>query len=240
MKEIITVIAFHYIHQNPFKAKLVEKLEDCKYSSFPEYAGCRNSNLCDKELAWELISFNKETFITEPIKWAIATHDLIYKSNEINWAKQRVAFQVKAMLENAEISIEKASTLKKIPGIPLTNEKVELQNNAKNFLCAYWSADRLPKDLIRLIDNVIQLLKILDLDLQILEKDLLEEIREGRGNLTLNLSPYLVILQTLINQQTQKVNNHIKKDNKKKILIPGEVDTTKIVHNINGKNVIRI
>ena len=172
--------------------------------------------------------------------WAIATHDLIYKSNEINWGKQRVAYQVKAMLENAEVSIEKASNIKRIAGIPLTNEKVEMQNQVKKFLLLYWTDEALPKDLIRLIDNIIQLLKMLDLSLGTLEEGLLEEIKEGRGNLTLNLSPYLIVLQTLINQQAVKVNNHIKKDNRKKILIPKEIDTTKIVDNINGKNVIKI
>ncbi|MGN6618261.1 MAG: hypothetical protein ACTHJ5_13890 [Ilyomonas sp.] len=172
--------------------------------------------------------------------WSIATHDLIYKSSEINWARQRVAYQVKAMLENAEVSIEKASTVKKIRGIPLTNEKVELQNEVKKFLIQNWPEDRLPTDLIRLIDNIINLLKILNLDLTTLEKDLQTEAAQGRGNLTLNLSPYLVVLQTLINQQSSRVNNHIKKDNKKKLLIPRELDTSKINAHINGKNVIRI
>lgn len=61
-------IAFHYIHQNPFKAKLVAKLEDWKYSSFADYTGYRNGNLCNKELAWQLIGFNKENFIIESYK----------------------------------------------------------------------------------------------------------------------------------------------------------------------------
>jgi len=58
-------IAFHYIHQNPFKAKLISKLEDWPYSSFPDYAGCRNGNLCDRELALQLIGYNKANFISE-------------------------------------------------------------------------------------------------------------------------------------------------------------------------------
>ena len=31
--------AFHYIHQNPIKALLVKRLEDWRFSSFPDYAG---------------------------------------------------------------------------------------------------------------------------------------------------------------------------------------------------------
>jgi ppGpp synthetase/RelA/SpoT-type nucleotidyltranferase len=40
--------------------------------------------------------------------WAIATHDLTYKTDEKSWAKERIAFQVKAMLEHAETSIQEA------------------------------------------------------------------------------------------------------------------------------------
>lgn len=185
-----------------------------------------------------LFEIQLKTFLQHA--WSIATHDLIYKSNDINWVKQRVAYQVRAMLENAEISIEKAYTLKRIPGIPLTNEKVEIQNKVKKFLLTNWSVERLPKDLIRLIDNIIQLLKIFDLKLVDLENDLLEENKQGRGSNTLNLSPYLVIVQTFINQHTDKMNRYIRKDSKRKILIPQEIDVTKILVNINGKNVIRI
>jgi len=58
-------IAFHYIHQNPIKAKLVSKLEGWKYFSFPDYAGFRNGNLCDQELALQLIGYDKANFISE-------------------------------------------------------------------------------------------------------------------------------------------------------------------------------
>ncbi len=172
--------------------------------------------------------------------WSIATHDLIYKSNEINWTKQRVAYQVKAMLENAEVSIEKAYSIKKIPGLPLTNEKVEYQKKVQKLLIDFWEVDRLPKDLIRLVDNVIQLLKTLDISIEVLESDLKQEAKQGRGNLILNLSPYLSILQTIINLQTLKIKSYLNKDKKNKILIPNEIDVSKILDCIDGKNVIRI
>lgn len=172
--------------------------------------------------------------------WAIATHDLIYKSDDINWTKQRVAYQVKAMLENAEVSIQKASTLKKMSGLPVSNEKVFKQNEIKKFILTYWNKERLPQDLIRLIDNINQLLKILNIDLNVLEGCLLEETNQGRGKNVLNLSPYLIIVQSLINQQPSKISNYLKKDSKYKILIPKEVDVTKIATDVNGKNAIRI
>jgi len=53
---------FFYIHQNPLQARLVIKIEDWMYSSFPDYAGFRKGSLCNKNLAYELINFDKENF----------------------------------------------------------------------------------------------------------------------------------------------------------------------------------
>ncbi|MEZ5198234.1 MAG: hypothetical protein R2764_18150 [Bacteroidales bacterium] len=53
---------FFYIHQNPLKAGLVKKLEDWDYTSFPDYAGFRKGTLCNKNLAYEIIDFEKESF----------------------------------------------------------------------------------------------------------------------------------------------------------------------------------
>jgi putative transposase len=49
---------FYYIHQNPLKAKLVENLESWRFSSWPDYAGLRNGNLCNKEKLFLLTGLN--------------------------------------------------------------------------------------------------------------------------------------------------------------------------------------
>jgi putative transposase len=46
---------FQYIHQNPVKAKLVERPEDWPYSSAQDYAALRNGKLCNQDLAKELL-----------------------------------------------------------------------------------------------------------------------------------------------------------------------------------------
>ncbi|WP_338763053.1 transposase [Bernardetia sp. ABR2-2B] len=57
-------ICFNYVHQNPIKAGLCEKMEDWEFSSFRDYWGVRNGKLINKEFAFELIdiSENKEIF----------------------------------------------------------------------------------------------------------------------------------------------------------------------------------
>ena len=62
------LLCFHYIHQNPMKAKLVEKMEDWAYSSFKDYCGLRKGTLCDQELAIRLLDFDKKAFYEDPYR----------------------------------------------------------------------------------------------------------------------------------------------------------------------------
>ena len=50
---------FYYIHQNPLKANLVNKLEEWIYSSYLDYYGLRNGTLCNKKLAMEILSLSE-------------------------------------------------------------------------------------------------------------------------------------------------------------------------------------
>jgi len=59
------VACFQYLHQNPVNAGLVKKLEDWKFSSFLDYAGLRNGTLCNKELAFQMINFDRDNFIEQ-------------------------------------------------------------------------------------------------------------------------------------------------------------------------------
>ena len=56
---------FHYIHQNPYTAKLVTNIEDWEFSSFRDYLGYRNGDLCNKELAQKLLDLNFKTLLVE-------------------------------------------------------------------------------------------------------------------------------------------------------------------------------
>lgn len=58
-------LCFNYIHQNPLVAGLVSKMEDWEFSSFQDYAGMRNGTLCDKQLAFQLLNLNQNTFYKE-------------------------------------------------------------------------------------------------------------------------------------------------------------------------------
>lgn len=175
--------------------------------------------------------------------WAVATHDLVYKSDQISWTKQRVAFQIKAMLENAEVSIEKADSVKSLKGIPSNNPKVQFQNEIKEFLLKHFDRFSLPDDIVRLVGNIETLIKVLNFTISDIEECLVVETAKGFGTNTLNLSPYLIIIQSIINQKTSHVKKVLKKKIRSsyapKLFIPIEVDTTQIADSLPSEKVVR-
>ncbi len=62
------VLCFHYVHQNPMKAKLVAKMEDWEYSSFRDYCGMRKGTLCNQAMAIQLLGLNKNSFYADSYK----------------------------------------------------------------------------------------------------------------------------------------------------------------------------
>jgi len=57
------LICFLYIHQNPFRAGLVNRLDSWKFSSYKDYAGIRKGSLCNIKLGknlFELPASNEE------------------------------------------------------------------------------------------------------------------------------------------------------------------------------------
>jgi putative transposase len=61
-KENYPYICFQYIHQNPLRAGLVNRLEDWVFCSYLDYAGFRNGRLCNISLACSILDINLNTF----------------------------------------------------------------------------------------------------------------------------------------------------------------------------------
>jgi len=73
--EFYPFICFHYIHQNPYAAKLVKKLEDWESSSFKDYIGLRNGTLCNQYLARELLNLPTDKNEFYEMSYDIITRD---------------------------------------------------------------------------------------------------------------------------------------------------------------------
>ena len=53
---------FHYIHLNPLTGRLVSKIEDWKYSSYNEYLGKSEFNLCNKYITKTVLNIHFDNF----------------------------------------------------------------------------------------------------------------------------------------------------------------------------------
>jgi len=171
--------------------------------------------------------------------WSIATHDLIYKTDSVNWAQERIAFQIKAMLEHAEISILEVDKLAKSNSLNKTNRQTKELLNILKLLCDFWDIGQLPNNIVTLARNVQELLNNLKIDLKKLKNILNAETKQGKGARILNLSPYGAIIQSLLNHETEKVINYLLSDTKQfKILLPNEIDLPKSIKDISSRNAI--
>lgn len=151
--------------------------------------------------------------------WAVATHDLIYKSDTVSWPRERIAYQVKAMLEHAEVAIAEAGRLADTPAVAKKDQKTSGILELIHHLNAIWSKDRLPADIKRLAQTLFELLKACDLGTDKFT-GLIQAEKTRLGLLPADLSPYAMSVQALANSRIVDFEAKFKRSHVK----------TKIVH----------
>lgn len=133
--------------------------------------------------------------------WGIATHDFIYKSDDVDWPASRIAYQVKAMLESAELAIGEAQRLTGSAMLCKSDRNCTNLRSIIGEIKKRWKLETLPKDLRRLAQILADLSSLLSIPLAEIWAAIDEATRAGEGTNTLNLSPYGAILASLIRQR---------------------------------------
>ena len=130
--------------------------------------------------------------------WSLATHDLIYKSNTISWPLERIAYQVKAMLEHAEVAIAEANRLANSAGVSKQDQQtiaiVQIIEKLRNT----WGDERLPADVKRLAEALLAVFRAADMEIDRFDHIIGAE-RRRIGLLPQDLSPYAFTLQAVAN-----------------------------------------
>lgn len=67
--------AFHYIHQNAYKAGLCKRIEDWEFSSFKEYTPSATTILCSTEVGFKYLNIDPSSFLND--SYAILNEDQI-------------------------------------------------------------------------------------------------------------------------------------------------------------------
>lgn len=160
--------------------------------------------------------------------WAIATHDLVYKTDDANWSKERIAYQTKAMLEHAEMSIQEAELLATCTSLAKQDRRTAQTKEGIALVKRQWSSEELPSDVRRLTQNILHLLEGLGIDWARLEQ-VLESGKQARSGMhPANLSPFLTIVQYLFGFEKDRMKRLLEGrssgSKRVRILIPTEVE----------------
>jgi ppGpp synthetase/RelA/SpoT-type nucleotidyltranferase len=183
----------------------------------------QDPSLPPNDLADVVFEVQIKTFLQHA--WSIATHDLIYKSDAASWSKERIAYQVKAMLEHAEVSIEQAETLAKSTILKREDHTTSSIRKIVEVIKNYWDEGHLPDDVKRLATNTHTLLSQLKIKPRRLAKILDDERQACGGVLPSNLSPYSTIVQALFRQEKAKMTDLLTNTAMQmSVLIPSEIE----------------
>lgn len=157
--------------------------------------------------------------------WAIATHDLVYKTDDVSWSRQRIAYQIKAMLEHAEVSIQEADQLAGTSALSKTHKDTDEVRGIIALMKEVWEPELLPTDLRRLAENVRSAMRLADVKLPKLKADIEAEKTRQKGVLPTNISPYSAIVQALLWGEQAKMRETLKDSKRReKILVTAEMD----------------
>lgn len=156
--------------------------------------------------------------------WSIATHDLIYKADDASWSMERIAYQVKAMLEHAEVAISEASALSGCSALARSDERTQATREWIAFIRRHWGPDELPDDLRRLAGNIAALARALEVQLERLDNILTAKRADAGAAHPLNLSPYATLVQYLMHAEKEKMIALLGRENSSfRVLVPEEV-----------------
>ncbi|WP_145253527.1 hypothetical protein [Pseudomonas sp. DE0157] len=166
--------------------------------------------------------------------WSVATHDMIYKSDTVNWPLERIAFQVKAMLEHAEIAIAEAGRLADSSAVAKRDKKTIEILSLIECINSTWAKEKIPADIKRLAENIRNIL--VACNLQVADfSNIIHMERKRVGLLPADISPYAFFVQALARNTEVDLEKKLKKFNKQRIVIHSGMDLPEWMRSENSK-----
>ena len=156
--------------------------------------------------------------------WSRATHDLIYKSNTVSWPLERIAYQVKAMLEHAEVAIAEANRLADAAGVSKQDRQTISVVQLIERLRSTWGEERLPENVKRLAEALHALFRAADVETHRFD-DIINAEKMRVGLLPQDLSPYAFTLQAIANFDVRRFHEKFnRQDIRTSVLIHDDMD----------------
>lgn len=144
--------------------------------------------------------------------WSIATHDMVYKGSEYNWKSNRIAYQVKALLEHAELSIHSHESMAKNIQIFENSEYASVRQIIE-YAISKWDSAQLPADLVRFAKNIYEICDACQIKIETLIEICNTSSYVGTAPRT-NMSPYTAIALAIFESDNTKTKMLARKKKK--------------------------
>jgi len=120
--------------------------------------------------------------------WSVATHDTVYKTDRTSWARNRMAYQIRALLEHAESAVDAIDVYDASATSASVGARESRLQAVIDFILEKWDPDFLPVSLVRAGENIDSLCT----DLKVDAGDFLKKMNHAipEGGLPYGLSPY--------------------------------------------------
>lgn len=168
----------------------------------------REASLPPSPLITKVFEIQIKTFLLHA--WSIATHDLTYKTDDVSWGKERIAFQLRAMLEHAELSLLEAEKLATSTVLALTNKESEELRETIRLLQNNWPTDLLPDDLKRAAISIGSVISAVGVTRDRLQ-ELLTAEQARNGSMPLSETPYGVCMRLLVQNEPDRMQTFLSK-----------------------------
>lgn len=154
--------------------------------------------------------------------WSVATHDVVYKSDSTSWRRERLAHQVKAMLEHAEYTMRNMRAFEAGDGLPVSAPRYDDLNKIIATVRRHWGKAELPVDLKRLAVATLSLLERVNVGVDKLDDLLLQgRVRYG-GKHNIDWSPYRSVLEYLVDTYPNEMRRAIGRKQRSRVVMYAE------------------
>lgn len=176
------------------------------------------------------------------LAWGNATHDFTYKCKEVQWAKERLVYQMRALLAHADLVLADIEALSQNPLLNRSYARYDKINEISGWVQSKWEEVDCPENMKRLSETLEKLCSTYSIDFEDL-KNLTETFMHENVS-TKNLSVYSTILQALFNSNHPNFISVIKNTDppqKKelRLVIPDEIEIEESLKNdLNPKRCI--
>ena len=202
---------FRLVHQRPENPK---KAQDFDFDTPRYYYKCKRL-LSLRNKVYKDFIFEIQIVTLLEYSWSQLFHDYSYKSDDINWNKERISFQIKALLKNADMIVYEADKLSNSKFLKDQQDAYRNLNGIKDFLYRYWPRHCLANNLKRECESVSTILNVSNIKLEELETILCRQNALQRGANLINLSPHSAIIQSLLDVHHSKFKKYIQEEVKK-------------------------